>query len=313
MRALTGAAILAICGVLTVAPASAQEFPDKPITIIVPFDPGGGSDLIARTVDKFTADEFGSTFTFQYRPGAGGHIGTNSLASAKPDGYTIGTYNSPHVALGPITGVAQYSLDDFTWLGQVAADPGVLATAPGKYGSLEELLSAAKENPGSVTIGSADQFGGTHLLALQIAEESGAEISVIPFPGGSQLVAAVLGGHVDAGVAGQPAWMGSKEETQFLAVTGDKPSAALPDVPTLQEQGLDLSYITGRIFIAPAGLDDAVRDRLREGLHNIYENAEFQAELKKVGQTPEWISGDELQTSMEQYEEVATRLFEKIR
>ncbi|WP_436644425.1 Bug family tripartite tricarboxylate transporter substrate binding protein [Microbaculum sp. FT89] len=313
MKNFSAASLVAICGALMVAPVAAQEYPNKPITIVVPFDPGGGSDLIARTVDKFTSDEFGSTFTFQYRPGAGGHIGTNSVAGAKPDGYTIGTYNSPHIALGPITGVAQYLLEDFTWLGQVAADPGVLATAPGKYSSLDELISAAKDKPGTVTIGSADQFGGTHLLALRIAEESGADISVIPFPGGSQLVAAVLGGHVDAGVAGQPAWIGSKEETQFLAVTGDRHSNALPGVPTLKEQGLDLTYITGRIFIAPAGLDDAVRDRLREGLRNIYENPQFQAELKKVGQNPNWKSGDDLQASMEEYKDVATRLFEKVK
>lgn len=311
-KKLSGSLVVA-ASVMLAAPIAAQDFPSRPITMVVPFDPGGGSDLIARNTDKFAAEEFGSNFTFQYRPGAGGHIGTNSVATARPDGYTIGTYNVPHIALGPVTGVAQYKLDDFTYLGQVAADPGAFATRRGGYESLEAFIAAAKERPGALTIGSADQFGGTHLLALQIEEAAGIDVTVVPFPGGSQLVAAVLGGHVDAGVAGLPPFLGSAEETQFLALTGPERHEALPEVPTLREQNLDLTFITGRIFIAPADLDDAVATRLRDGLRNIFEREDFQADLRKIGQFPSWMSGDELRASLQNYEESATRLFEKSR
>lgn len=309
---LSGSIAFAACLILA-APVAAQDFPARPITMIVPFDPGGGSDLIARTVDKFAAEEFGANFTFQYRPGAGGHIGTTSVAKARPDGYTIGTFNVPHIALGPVTGVAQYKLESFTYLGQVAADPAAFATRRGGYESAEDFLAAARERPGELTIGSADQFGGTHLLALQIADAAGVEVTVVPFPGGSQLVAAVLGGHVDAGVAGLPAFLGSVEETQFLALTGAERHNSLPNVPTLREQGLDLVSVTGRIFIAPAGLDDAVANRLQDGLRNIYEREDFQAELRKIGQFPSWMTGDDLRSSLESYQESATRLFEKVR
>lgn len=306
----------AALGLVVAAPqaATAQDFPNRPITIVVPFDPGGGSDLIARTVDKFTAEEFGNAFTFQYRPGAGGHIGTNTVANARPDGYTIGTYNVPHIALGPVTGVAQYGLDDFTYLGQVAGDPGAVATSPDSgYETLTDFIQAAKADPGTLTLGSADQFGGTHLLALQIAEEAGIDVEVVPFSGGSQLVAAVLGGHVDAGVAGLPPFLGSKDETQFLALTGPQRHEALPDVPTLQEEGIDLVMRTGRIFIAPAGLQEDVAARLRDGLKAIYDNEEFRAELAKVGQSPNWMSGEELKASLEGYQSAAARLFDKAR
>jgi tripartite-type tricarboxylate transporter receptor subunit TctC len=313
MKAMTGlcSAVVAATIALTV-PLAAQEFPSRPITMVVPFDPGGGSDLIARTVDKFAAEEFGGNFTFQYRPGAGGHIGTNTVAGASPDGYTIGTFNVPHIALGPVTGVAQYALDDFTYLGQVAADPGAMATAPGSFGSLEEFLTAARDRPGELTLGSADQFGGTHLLALQIADAADVKLTIVPFSGGSQLVAAVLGGHVDAGVAGLPPFMGSREETQFLALTGPDRHDALPEVPTLREQGLDITMITGRIFVAPAGLEDDVTQRLRSGLQTIYEREDFQADLRQSGQFPSWMSGAELRDSLQGYQEEAARLFETV-
>lgn len=312
MKIHTIAAAL-LFGAALAAPAVADDgFPNRPITMVVPFGPGGGSDLIARTVDKFAADEFGANFTFEYRPGAGGHIGANMVANAEPDGYTIGTYNVPHIALGPVTGVAQYALEDFTFLGQVAGDPVAIATAPDSgYETLADFIAAAKANPRKLTLGTADQFGGTHLLALQIADASGIDITVVPFPGGSQLVAAVLGGHVDAGVGGLPPFLGSKDGTQFLALAGAERDDVLPDVPTLKEQGVDLVMRTGRIFIAPAGLEDAVAARLRTGFKAIYDNPNLQAELKKVGQSPNWMSGDELEESLLGYENAAARLFKE--
>lgn len=292
----------------------AQDFPNRPLTMIVPFDPGGGSDAIARAVDKFAPDVFGNNFTFQYRPGAGGLIGTNSIARARPDGYTIGTFNSPHIAIGDVTGTAQFTLNDFTYLGAVAVEPYVLFTSgTSTITSVEDLIRQAKEKPGTITIGTGDQFGGTHLLALQIAEAAGIDVVVVPFGGGAQITAAVLGGHVNIGVAGMSALMGSRSESRWLGVAAPERDSNSPETPTLRESGVVVDFDVSRIFIAPAGLDAEVAETLRVGLKEIYENEDFQAELIKLGQYPKWVSGDDLKLSLEGYEEAAVELFGKAR
>jgi tripartite-type tricarboxylate transporter receptor subunit TctC len=293
--------------------ATADTFPDRPITILVPFDPGGGSDRIARSVDNYTKAEFGTNFTFQYRPGAGGHIGTNLVARAKPDGYTIGTFNTPHIAVGQSAGVAQYDLDDFTFICQLASDPSVIATRKSSpFNSLEDLFAAAKAKPGTLTIGTGDQFGGTHLLALQLVEAAGVDIKVIPIKSGSQVIADTLGGHIDIGFAGLSPFLGSKGEAKFLANSGRSRHPLLPDVPTLKEKGFDLVMDNGRIFFAPKGLKAEIADRLIQGFRKIYDNPAFQNELTKQGQVPEWIPGVELKASLDGYKTAAKRLFEPL-
>ena len=127
-RVITSVLSALILGSVVFAGTVMAEFPTKPIKIIVPYKPGGGSDRIARTLDKFTKEEFGNSLIFEYKTGAGGHVGTSFLAKARPDGYTIGTYNTPDVAIGPITGAARYTLDDMIFLGRVSLDPVVFTT-----------------------------------------------------------------------------------------------------------------------------------------------------------------------------------------
>ncbi len=311
-RKLTALCSAAIVATLAVAGTAMAEYPEKPIKIIVPFKPGGGSDRIARTLDIFTEAEFGSAMVFDYKTGAGGHVGMGVLADAAPDGYTIATYNAPAVAIGPLTGAARYTLDDFTFLGRVSLDPVVVTTAASKgYQNMADFIDDARTRPGKVRVGIAGAKGGTHLAALDLFERLGLDVAIVLFGGGSELAAAVLGEQVDVGMSGLAPFLGSMELVRVIGAAGDKRHVKAPDTPTLTEQGIDLIAGTGRIFVAPAGLDPAVADRLREGIKRIYDRADYQEEMAKIGQQVNWQTGDALRDSLQAFAASADAVIEK--
>ena len=293
------------------APAAAQDYPDRPVQLVVPFNPGGGSDRIARTLESRFEEEFGQRLAFDYKPGAGGHIGISGLARASGDGYTIGTFNTPDIAIGPLTGAAQYDLDDFTLLGQIASDPSLLVANPATgLASVEDLVERARAEPGRLSLAVAGAKGGTHLAALRFIDEAGLDMNVVIFPGGSDLAAAVLGGQVDVGMAGIGPFLGSLEEVNVLATLSDERHDALPDVPTLPETGIDVTASVGRILLAPVIEDEAVAQRLREGIAAMYEAPGLHEDLAAIGQTPDWIPGDELAAQLEAYQAEAASVIE---
>ena len=311
IKSLVKLCLASAVGVAALTGPALAEFPEKSIKIIVPFKPGGGSDRIARTLDIFTENEFGRSMIFDYKTGTGGHVGMGVLANSKPDGYTIGTYNTPDVAIGPMTGAAQYTLDDFTFLGRVALDPVVVTTPVGSaYQSMADFTNDAKNQPGKVRVGIAGPKGGTHLAALDFFGREGLEVAVVLFGGGSELAAAVLGQQVDVGMWGLAPFLGSMEMVRLIGIAGDKRHGKAPDVPTLQEQGLDLVIGTGRIFLAPAGLEPEVAARLTAGIKAIFDLPEYEEEMEKISQQTNWQDGDTLVGDLKAFSESAVTVIE---
>ncbi|MGK0239729.1 MAG: tripartite-type tricarboxylate transporter receptor subunit TctC, partial [Candidatus Pelagisphaera sp.] len=232
-----------------------EAYPGKPITIIVPFKPGGGSDRIARSVNAFTKETFGREFIFQYKTGGGGHLGVGYLAQSRSDGYTIATYNTPDLVLGPLTGAGQYKLSDLRIIGQIAFDPNVFAAkANTPYADMKAFLDDARKRPGKLRLGIAQPKGGTHLATLAMLYQESIDVSVVLFAGGSELATAVLGGQVDAGISGLAPFLGSLERVKFLGIAGESQHPRIPNTKTMNEQGVQMNSGTGRVFLAPAGI-----------------------------------------------------------
>lgn len=289
-----------------------DSYPAKPIKFIVPFKPGGGSDRIARVLDKFTEAEFGSAFIFVYKPGGGGHLGLRFLANSKPDGYLLATYNTPDLVLGHMTGIANYNGADLTILGQVAFDPNVFATSlDSPFNSMKEFIDEARLQPGKLRLGISQPKGGNHLATLAMLEEQEIDVSVVIFSGGTEMASAVLGKQVDAGVGGLAPFLGSMEQTKFLAVSGAQRMSKIPDVPTMNEQGIPMNSGTGRVFLAPTGLEQFQVERLKQGLENIFNKETFQEELRKIGNAPAWMSGEEVNAYLKDFEVKAQQVLEK--
>ena len=287
-------------------------YPGKAITIIVPFKPGGGSDRIARTVNRFTESEFDREFIFQYKTGGGGHLGIGFLAQSRADGYTIATYNTPDLALGPLTDAGQYALEDLRIIGQIAFDPNIFATQrDSPFDDMKSFLEEAKRSPGKLRLGIAQPKGGTHLSTLAMLDQESVDVSVVLFAGGSELATAVLGGQVDAGVSGLAPFLGSLERVKFLAAAGASRHPKLPDTATMIEQGITMDSGNGRVFLAPAATPPERLERLRNGFKVIYGNPEFVDEMNAIGNAPSWKDGAQVETELATFSERATAMIEK--
>lgn len=290
-----------------------ESYPAKPIKIIVPFKPGGGSDRIARVLDKYTEAEFGSSFIFVYKPGGGGHLGLRFLANSKPDGYMVGTYNTPDLVIGHMTGLARYEMNDLVLLGQIAFDANVFAAShDSPFEDMKAFLEEARQRPGKLRLGIAQPKGGNHLATLAMLDEQEINVSVVVFAGGSELASAVLGKQVDAGIGGLAPFLGSMDQTKFLAISGGKRLQKIPEIKTMIEQGIPMNSGTGRVLLAPADLEDFQIERLKRGLKNIFENEDFQNELRKIGNEPNWQDGTQVTAYLKDFESKAEQILEKI-
>lgn len=304
--------IIAIVDRLGEGEAQQDGYPGKAITIIVPFKPGGGSDRIARTVNRFAESEFGRPFIFQYKTGGGGHLGIGFLAQSRADGYTIATYNTPDLALGPLTDAGQYELSDLRVIGQIAFDPNVFATQSGsRFETMKAFLDEAKQTPGKLRLGIAQPKGGTHLSTLAMLDQEGVDVSVVLFAGGSELATAVLGGQVDAGVSGLAPFLGSLERVKLLATAGASRHPKLPDTSTMIEQGIAMDSGIGRVFLAPSEIEPERLERLRSGFRAIYENPEFVAEMISIGNAPSWKDGARVEVELASFSERAIAMIDK--
>jgi len=287
-------AIACLAATVIAVPASA-EFPEGQIDIVVPFGAGGGSDRVARMVDKHWQEATGEGFNFIYQPGAAGAVGTTALSRANADGQTIGIVNMPNLVIQPVSGAATFDLDDFTYIGQVNSDPIALVVPnSSKYQSLDDLVADARGNPGVLTLAITGALGTAHIAALDIMKSADAQLTLVPTQGGANTVARVAGGHVTAGIIGL-GLQSQQENLRALAVSGDERSEFTPDVPTFIEAGIDTNMQTTRVILAPAGIPDEARDWLRETLAGVVQNDAFVEESRQNALAAVWIAGDVLQ------------------
>lgn len=289
------------------------EYPDRQITMIVPFGAGGGSDRVARMVDQFWQESTGKSFKFQYQPGASGAVGTAAISRAKADGYTVGIVNMPNLVIQPVSGTATFKLDNFDYIGGVNFDPMVLMVPESSpFKTLEEFIAAAKEAPKTFTIAITGSLSVGHIGALQFMEQAGIQVTLVPTQGGANTVARVAGGHVTAGIIGL-GLSTTQKSGRVLAVTSERRSKFSPDVPTFTEKGLPIVAAVKRVIVAPAGLPDDVKAYLRKNLSAVAKGDGFAKASAAQGLGAEWQSGEDLRTSVFSMEESVTKLLTKFK
>lgn len=291
----------------SIVPAAA-EFPEKQITMIVPFGAGGGSDRVARTVDRFWQEASGQGFNFQYQPGAGGAVGTDAIARSDSSGYTIGIVNLPNMILQPLSGRATFSLDDFEFIGRVNSDPIVLMIPESSpYKTLDEFVTAAKEKPKVLTIAITGTFGAAQIAALQLMAGAKIEVTLVPTQGGANTAARIAGGHVSAGLIGLGLF--TKQSTgRALAVSSAERSDFAPDLPTFNEQGVAMDMAVSRIIVAPDGLPKEALGYLRSTLQSVTEGQGFIDASRKQSLGAVWQDGAALEAEVTASQEQAEQL-----
>lgn len=239
-------AALAALG-LSATMAQAGDYPEKPIEVIVGYS-------------------------------AGGQIGFTEVAAAKPDGYSLGTFNLPATLALTYDRVADYDVDSYTYLANFVEDPNTITVAASSpFHTLDEMLDAAKADPGAITVGLSSLGGDDPFSANMMAAASGAEFTLVPFKGASNARTAIMGGHVAAGTMTLGQTTNFPDELRVLAVLDDERSPFRPDVPTAKELGYDVRMSSLRGIVAPAGLEGDVAETLLNALIAVNATPEFQA------------------------------------
>jgi tripartite-type tricarboxylate transporter receptor subunit TctC len=284
---------VALASALIAAPALAQEtYPARPITLIVPFPPGGIADLTARPLAAAMERVLRQPVVVNNKAGAAGAVGMQSAAIARPDGYTL------LVALVSISTIPEvdalfartpaYTRDQFVGIARLNADPPVLvANAERPWKTLKELLDAARAQPGEITYASSGPYGASHVPMEMLLHAAGVKMRHLVTTGGAPATTAVLGGH--AHVWPSPPALAlshiSAGKLRPLASFGATRLASLPDVPTLKELGYDIEYYLWSALFAPRGVPPAVVTTLRDAVRRAVQDPEFKTAAEKV-QTP---------------------------
>lgn len=252
--------------------ALADAWPTKPVTLVVPFPPGGSTDMIARSVQPKLQDVFKQTFVVDNKAGAGGAIGAASVKGSKPDGYTILASSLGPFVIGPhLIKTSGYDpLKDFDYITVAVQAPNVLAVrADSPFKSAADVLKFMKQNPGKMTWANAGVGTSDHLTAALFMQETGAEGTHIPYKGGAPAMTDLIGGQVDATFmninTGLPQIKAGK--LKALAITSSKRSPLLPNVPTMEELGYKgVTVYSWQAFAAPKGLPADIKAKLREAI-----------------------------------------------
>ena len=295
--------LIALVAALTAAsPAAAQEsYPSKPVTMIVPFPPGGVADIVGRPLADAMGRALGGPVVIENKSGAGGGIGMGYVAKAKPDGYTVLLALSS-ISILPeadkVTGRApMYQFRDFVPIARFTADPTVLAVrADSPWKTLAEFVADARKRPGAITYGSSGNYGTMHVPMEMFDAAAGIKMLHVPFTGAGPAVVALLGGTVDSVSSGPSTVVQHVKagKLRVLATWGDKRLASMPDVPTLTEAGFPVVFTQWTALFVPAGTPEPVIAKLRDAARAAVADPKFVAAMATVETPVQYLDSPEL-------------------
>ncbi|WP_372624283.1 tripartite tricarboxylate transporter substrate binding protein [Falsiroseomonas sp.] len=276
---------LAAGAALIAAPAGAQDFPTRPITLVIPFSPAGGSDLTARALVKAAEPILGQPITVVNRPAGGGAQAMQEVARAAPDGYTLVNSTAILTAIAPnMRDVPYNSATDFTPIMTYGAFNTFIAVrADSQYQTLQELLDFAKANPRVVTVGVSVIGASSHLGMARLAQDRGAQVSFVPFGGGAPAVTALLGRHITSVVvSGEVLPHVASGQVRLLATLMGERVPSLPNVPSIRELGFDWSMNSWLGIAGPANMPQPVVKRLQDAFLQASNDANFKRVMDEI-------------------------------
>jgi tripartite-type tricarboxylate transporter receptor subunit TctC len=292
MKRIIAAALLMLCAM----PASAQDWPTKTVRVVVPFGAGATPDTIARLIADRLQQKLGQNFVVENKPGASGMTGTDAVAKAEPDGYTIGISIGGPLAINTLlfSKMPYDPFKDIALITLLTNQPSAL-TVPASLGvnSVAELVEMLKKDPGKYNFGSIGNGSLSHLAMEAIAQKSGTKLVHIPYGSSPQAMTAVLRGDVQMAVMPAISVLPHVQTgaVKMLAITSAKRSALLPEVPTLKESGIDVEADAWNGMIAPAGTPGAVLAKIHREVVEAVTSPELKAKfaaqiMEPVGNTP---------------------------
>lgn len=280
---------LFICAALF-APAgegASRDFPTRQVTYMIPFDPGGQSDREARRQQPLLEKALGQKVIIDYKVGGGGAVGWAQLVRAKPDGYLVMGINLPHIILQPLQQDSGYKTEQITPIVFFQGTPlGLAVLKKSHYKTLKDLIAAAKQKPGEISVGGSGMFSGHHIATLRLERMAGVKFNYVPFTGAAPQMTGFLGGHVVAAMANSDDLVKYKDEIQVLGMASAERFPRLPDAPTFKEAGFDMIEMIARGVGVPVGTPQAVVAKLESAFLQVVKNPDVVAAMKKEGFIP---------------------------
>ena len=316
MRLVSICAVIAVL-VIGVSAVQAANFPEKPVTYLIPFNPGGESDIFARAQQPIMEKSLGQSVLISYKTGGGGSVGWNELVRAKPDGYSAAGFNLPHIILQPLQRKSTgYATKQIVPVMIFMATPNILAVKKDSpYQTLDDLLKAAKAKPGSITLGGSGSNTANHLGLVRLNKVAGVNISYVPFTGTGDAMPAFLGGHVTGLMTYTTMGAQYKNDMRVLAVATEKRFPLFPDVPTFKELGYDVVEGAYRGLAVPPNTPKAVIDILYKACLAANEDPAFAKTMVDSGFLLETLDHDASTTlidqKIEEYKAALTDLAKK--
>ncbi len=308
------ASILALLTVLLFSGCTpkVEEYPSNPITVIVPWAAGGGTDTIARAFADKASDVFGVMWTVNNKTGGLGISGHDFGAKARPNGYTL-TLITYELCTYKALNRADLGPEDFKAIMQINADPGAITVqADSQWSTLQDMIDYAKENPKDIKVGNSGPGSVWHIGAAMLEKKTGAKFTHVPHDGAAPAVVELLGGHIDA-VAVSPAEVRQHVKVgrlKILAIMSEEPFPEFPDVPTMKKAGIDLVHETWRGLAAPKDTPDEIIETLETGGKKVYESPEFQQAAEKANLGLRYRNSEEFQTFLQKQQETAQKVIE---
>jgi putative tricarboxylic transport membrane protein len=298
---IMGTLVLASMAVLMVSPsfATAGNYPDKPLTYIVCFNPGGESDITARIQEQPLKKYFGQEVVVSYKIGGGGSVGWSELVQSKPDGYTIAGDNLPHIILQPMErGNAGYKTLELKQIYMFESTPDLLVVRQdSKYKTLKDLIEDAEKHPGAVTVGGSGSSTANDLGTAMLNNAAKIKLTYIPFSGSGSAVPALLGGHVTALMTYSTMGVQYKGKFRALAIASEDRMDVLPDVPTFKELGYDVVEGAYRGVAAAPGTPDNIVKYLADTFGKVMKDPVVKKKMDENGFKIEYM-GPEAATAL---------------
>lgn len=294
------AALLASIMVMGFGTVGFAEYPDKPVSLIVSYSPGGATDFQARIISMLAGQEdfLGQPMVVINKPGAGGQVGWNWLINkGSKDGYTMTAYNVPHFIAQSLKYKTKYNVEKFEPVANWGADPAVLiAPKDSPFNSAGDLVDFAKQNPGKVSISGAGLYVGHHIAALQFMQATDTKLTYIPEKGGVPAMQSVVAEKVKAGFNNLSDAFRNKDRLKILAVADLERHEFLPDVPTFKEQGIDVddTSVNFRGVALPTGTPDDVIAKCAEIFPKMFNDKKVVDKMKASGSPMRVMTRDEI-------------------
>jgi tripartite-type tricarboxylate transporter receptor subunit TctC len=314
------ALVLTACSTGTSQPQNANQqasqkvtFPTKSVTIIVPLNPGGAMDTTTRIIAKNAEKHLGQSIVLEYKPGGGSAIGQALVAKARPDGYTL-LASGPSLISNYLMKKVEFSEASFTPLFKMTQDTDIIVgPAKAPYNDLKTMLEQAKQNPGKVRVGNSGALASDHLSALAFQEAAGIQLNHIPFDGAGPARAALLGGHIELMDANANELVEHVKQGTLtpLAVLSEKRHPLFPDVPTAQEQGINVTMGPWRGLFVPAGTPAEVVTILETAFLKSLQDPETQKQLTDAAIPVDYAGSAEFAKVVKNFEGSYTALAKK--